>query len=198
MRALVEACRDGAIPATVALVVSNEPIADGVSWARSQSVPTVVLNHRDYASRELHDRAIQLELEKHDVELVCLAGYMRLVSPWLVRRHAGRMLNIHPSLLPAFKGLNAQQQAVDHGVKLSGATVHFVDEELDHGPIILQRAVALRDDDTGERLSDRILEIEHSIYPEAVRLICLGRVTLDGRRTTINAEETPSEDDNDG
>ena len=183
MQALVRAVRSGEIPARVALVVSNRAEAPGIAWAREQGLDTVVLDERDHADREAHDRAVAQALEARRVELICLAGYMRLLSPWFVKRYPGRILNIHPSLLPAFPGLEAQRQAVEYGVKLSGVTVHFVDEALDHGAIVSQRAVPVLDDDTPESLAARILVAEHSIYPEAVRLVCSGRcLPLEGRR----------------
>jgi len=195
MRALVEATRQNRLPAQVALVVANVAEAEGLTWARDEGFPTVVLDQHDFKRREEHDQAVVQELEKHEVDLVCLAGYMRLLSPWFVKRFPGRILNIHPSLLPAFPGLDAQQLAIDHGVKLSGCTVHLVDEQLDHGPIIGQRAVPVLEGDTVESLSARILAQEHILYPAAVRLMCLGLVRVEGRRAHIldptQADEEP-------
>lgn len=172
MRALVRAVRAGRIVGEVAVVVSNVASAAGLAVARSYGVPTAVLPHRDFKKREDHDAAILEVLRQHGVELVCLAGYMRLVSPVMVAAFRDRILNVHPSLLPAFPGLDAQRQAFEHGVKVTGATVHLVDEELDHGPIVLQEAVPVLAGDTVESLAQRILEVEHRIYPEAVAMLC--------------------------
>lgn len=183
MTALVDAVASGEIAASeVAVVISDKPNAAGLAKARERGVETAVIERRG-RTREEHDADIIRELEMRRVELVCLAGYMRLLSKEFVAAFAGRIVNIHPSLLPSFPGLNVQQQAIDHGVKVSGCTVHFVDADLDAGPIILQRVVEVRDDDTAETLAARILEQEHGAYIEAVRLIAEGRIKLDGRRT---------------
>jgi phosphoribosylglycinamide formyltransferase-1 len=171
LQAILDAIRDGKLDARVGVVVSNVADAPGLERARKAGVPTVVLSHKDFRSREEYDEALLERLRAHDVDLVCLAGFMRLLSPVLVRAFRGRILNVHPSLLPAFPGLHAQRQALEHGVKVTGATVHLVDEELDHGPILLQRAVPVLDDDDEESLSARILEQEHRIYPEAIALM---------------------------
>jgi phosphoribosylglycinamide formyltransferase-1 len=182
MLALIRAVADGRIPETeVAIVISNIPNAAGLERAREHGIATVMLDHRG-KTREEHDRAMAAELRSREVDLVCLAGYMRLLSPWFTREFEGRLLNIHPSLLPAFPGLNAQRQAIEYGVKFSGCTVHMVDEELDHGPIIKQAAVPLLPGDTEETLSARILTEEHRIYPEAVALTLSGRFRIEGRR----------------
>ena len=171
MVALVEAVRSGEIPdSEVAIVISDKPSAHGLAKARERGVETVVLERRG-RSREEHDAEIIAELRKRNVELVCLAGYMRLLSKDFIYAFENRIVNIHPSLLPAFPGLDAQRQAIEHGVKISGCTVHFVNEDLDAGPIILQRAVEVRGDDTVETLSARILEREHEAYVEAVKQI---------------------------
>ncbi|HUR97452.1 MAG TPA: phosphoribosylglycinamide formyltransferase [Pyrinomonadaceae bacterium] len=178
MVALVDAVRNGEIPESeVAIVVSDKPGAAGLAKARDRGVETVVVE-RDGRSREQHDAEIIGELRKKNVELVCLAGYMRLLSKDFVQAFEHRIVNIHPSLLPAFPGLNVQQQAIDAGVKVSGCTVHFVNEELDAGPIILQREVEVKADDTAETLAARILEKEHGAYVEAVRQIVLGNVAI--------------------
>jgi phosphoribosylglycinamide formyltransferase-1 len=169
----------------VGIVVSNVSGAQGLERARKADVPTAVIPHRDYPSREEFDAAVVRRLREHGVDLVCLAGFMRLVSPVLVRAFEGRILNVHPSLLPAFAGLHAQRQALEHGVKVTGATVHLVDEELDHGPILLQRAVPVLEDDDEETLSARILKEEHRLYPEAIALVLDGRVRVEGRRAVI-------------
>lgn len=183
MVALVDAVKSGEIPGSeVAVVISDKPDAAGLEKARERGVETLVVERKARARVE-HDAEIIAELKERDVELVCLAGYMRLLSPQFVRAFPNRIVNIHPSLLPSFPGLNVQQQAIDHGVKISGCTVHFVDEELDAGPIILQRAIEVEDGDTAETLAARILEQEHGAYIEAVKRIAAGRVSVKGRRT---------------
>jgi phosphoribosylglycinamide formyltransferase-1 len=168
MLALSDAVRDGRIPdAEIAIVISDKPGARGLELARERGIETLVIARRG-RSREEHEREIIAALRERHVDLVCLAGYMRLLSPCFVEAFPGRILNIHPSLLPAFPGLDAQRQALEHGVKLSGCTVHFVDETLDGGPIIAQRAVPVSEGDTVDSLSARILEQEHQLYPEAV------------------------------
>lgn len=171
MVALVDAVKSGEIPdSDVVVVISDKPNALGIEKARARGVVTTVIERRD-RTREEHDAEIVGELRKSDVELVCLAGYMRLLSKDFIEAFPGKIINIHPSLLPAFPGLNVQQQAIDAGVKTSGCTVHFVNEDLDAGPIILQKVVKVRDDDTPDTLAARILEREHSAYVEAVRNI---------------------------
>ena len=171
MVALVDAVKSGEIPdSEVAVVISDKPNAQGLEKARSRGVEAVVIE-RVGRSREEHDAEIIAELRNRNVELVCLAGYMRLLSKDFVHAFQNRIVNIHPSLLPSFPGLNVQQQAIDHGVKISGCTVHFVNEDLDAGPIILQRAVEVMDGDTAETLAARILEQEHEAYVEAVKRI---------------------------
>jgi len=185
MLALVEAMRSGRIPAEPAVVVSNVPQAAGLVPASGLGVPTEVVDHTSVRPREAHERRVVEILRAYRVELVCLAGYMRLLSPYFVEAFRNRILNIHPALLPAFPGLDAQKRALDHGVKLAGCTVHFVDEQTDHGPIVLQAAVPVLEDDDEATLSARILEQEHRIYPEAVALFVEGRLTIDGRRVRI-------------
>jgi len=182
MLALADAVRDGRIPdAEVALVVSNIETAAGLEKARERGIETLVLSHRG-RTREEHDRAMAAELHRREVDLVCLAGYMRLLSPWFIREFEHRVLNIHPSLLPAFPGLDAQRQALEYGVQYTGCTVHLVDEDLDHGPIIRQAVVPVTPTDTVETLSARILVEEHKTYAEAVALISSGRFKIEGRR----------------
>jgi phosphoribosylglycinamide formyltransferase-1 len=182
MLALADAAREGRIPdAEVALVISNTETAAGLEKARERGIETLVLSHRG-RTREEHDRAMAVEFNRRQVDLICLAGYMRLLSPWFIRQFEHRVLNIHPSLLPAFPGLDAQQQALEYGVKYTGCTVHFVDEELDHGPIIRQTVVPVLPGDTVESLSARILAEEHRIYPQAVALILSGKFEIVGRR----------------
>ena len=171
LQAILDAIKDGRLDARVGVVLSNVAGAAGLERARAAGVPTEVLSHRDYASRERYDEALVDRLRAHEVDLVCLAGFMRLLSPVFVRAFPRRILNVHPSLLPAFPGLHAQRQALEHGVKVTGATVHLVDEELDHGPILLQRTVPVLEGDDEESLSARILEQEHQIYPQAIALV---------------------------
>jgi phosphoribosylglycinamide formyltransferase 1 len=182
MVALVDAVSEGRIPdAEIALVISNLETAGGLAKAQERGVATVVLNHRG-KTREEHDRAMAAELRAHNVDLICLAGYMRLLSPWFIREFPQRILNIHPSLLPAFTGLNAQEQAVEYGVKFSGCTVHFVDEELDHGAIIRQAVVPVLPTDDNHTLSNRILAEEHKIYADAINLVLSGKFSIVSRR----------------
>ncbi len=171
LQAILDAIRDGKLDARVGVVISNVAGAPGLDRARKAGVPTEVLSHKEFPLREDYDRALVDRLRAHGVDLVCLAGFMRLLSPLFVRAFPGRILNVHPSLLPSFPGLHAQRQALEHGVKMTGATVHIVDEELDHGPILVQSAVEVLDSDDEESLSARILEQEHRIYPEAIALM---------------------------
>jgi phosphoribosylglycinamide formyltransferase-1 len=183
--AIARAVASGVIPAALAVLISDRAEAPALALARAHGVESVVIEAREHPGREAHDKAILGALEERGVGLVCLAGYLRLLSPGFVRHFAGRLLNIHPSLLPAFPGLHAQRQALEYGVRVAGATVHFVDEGTDSGPIVLQAAVPVRGDDTEASLAARILLEEHRIYPEAVRLFAEGRIRLDGRRVHI-------------
>ncbi|MGA2184469.1 MAG: phosphoribosylglycinamide formyltransferase [Bryobacteraceae bacterium] len=171
----------GRLDARIAVVISNRPDARGLEKARARGLPAVCIPSKGVA-REEYDRQLVAELKARDVDLVCLAGYMRLLSPAFIREFPMRVLNIHPSLLPSFPGLDAQEQALRHGVKVSGCTVHFVDEDLDAGPIILQAAVSVVDDDTAETLAARILREEHRIYSEAIALVASGNFRVEGRR----------------
>lgn len=185
MTAIVEAVRSGEIPnSEVAVVISDKKSAEGLERAQARSIETVVIT-RNGRSRKEHDAEIIAELKRRGVELVCLAGYMRLLSPDFIRAFPEKIINIHPSLLPAFPGLDAQRQAVEYGVKISGCTVHFVDEHLDHGAIILQKAVKVSDMDTPETLSAKILEHEHALYVEAVKKIAEGKVRVIGRKVSL-------------
>ena len=170
MLAITDACAGGDIPARVVVIVSNEPTASGLAAAQGRGIPTVTIDHRESPDRKTHDKRTVAVMREHGVDLVCLAGYMRLLGPDFIAAFQGRIMNIHPSLLPSFPGLHAQRQALEHGVRVSGVTVHYVNEGLDSGPIILQRAVPVEPGDTEETLSARILEQEHLIYPEAIRL----------------------------
>ena len=182
LQAIIDAIAAGTLDARIGVVVSNRPEAAGLERARRAGIETLCLGHRDYASREDYDGALVSALRARDVGLVCLAGFMRLLSPVFVAAFPNAILNIHPSLLPAFPGLEAQHQAWAHGVKVSGATVHLVDRDLDAGPIVLQRAVPVLDEDTAETLSARILEQEHLLYPEAIGLVLSGGWAVEGRR----------------
>jgi phosphoribosylglycinamide formyltransferase-1 len=182
LQSLIDAINSRALDATIVVVISNRQDAGGLERARAAGIESIVMSHRDFASRDDYDRALASELRAREVGLVCLAGFMRLVGAELIDAFPGRILNIHPSLLPAFPGLDAQKQAIDHGVRVSGVTVHLVTAELDGGPIVVQRAVAVLPGDTAESLAARILEAEHRAYPEAVKMILDGGWRLDGRR----------------
>jgi phosphoribosylglycinamide formyltransferase-1 len=182
LQALIDAIAEGRLDARLAVVISNREDAAGLERARAAGIDTVVLDHRRFASRDEFDSAVVRELVSRNVRLVCLAGFMRLVGRPLLDAFPNAVLNIHPSLLPAFPGTSAQQQALAHGVKVSGATVHLVTDQLDGGPIVVQACVPVRDDDTVESLSARILIEEHRLYPEAVRIILDGGWWIDGRR----------------
>jgi phosphoribosylglycinamide formyltransferase-1 len=172
MTALIEAARAEDYPAEIVLVVSNRPDAAGLVRARAAGIATVVIDHTLFAgNREAFEHALDEELRNYKIGLVCLAGFMRLLTPWLVARWQGRMLNIHPSLLPQFKGLDTHRRALDAGAKWHGATVHFVVPEMDSGPIIVQESVPVREGDTAEALAARVLELEHQLYPRALRVV---------------------------
>lgn len=185
--ALIEAISDQRLQARIAVVISNRPGAAGLERARAAGIDTVVLNHRDYATRDAFDAAIAAELQGRGVTLVCLAGFMRLVGAPLLDGFPHAILNIHPSLLPAFPGVDAQRQAIEYGVRVSGVTVHLVTAELDGGPIVLQAAVPVEQDDTPETLAARILVEEHRIYPEAVAVVLGGGWHVQGRRFFLTA-----------
>ena len=181
MVALIEASKEEAFPAEIVVVISNRADAGGLEKAKSSGIPTLTIESKPFgADRAAFEAVLQSALDEHRVDLICLGGFMRLLTAAFVQRWYGRMLNIHPSLLPSFPGLEPQAQALRAGVKISGATVHFVIPETDAGPILLQGAVAVRDDDTPETLGARILEIEHRIYPDALRLVASGQVRLEG------------------
>lgn len=193
MRSLVAAAQAADYPAEIVLVVSNRPDAAGVPWAVEQGLPTVVIDHKGYATRADFERALQSALDTHGVELVALAGFMRLMTPEFVEYWRDRMINIHPSLLPSFKGLNTHERAIEAGVKIAGCTVHFVRAEMDDGPIIAQAAVAVRSGDTAKTLADRVLAAEHRIYPAALRLVAAGQARCDGQKVVISQEVTASD-----
>jgi phosphoribosylglycinamide formyltransferase 1 len=176
MAALIAAAEEERYPAEIALVVSNRPDAAGLVLAKSHGIETAIINHSDYGNdREAFERALQAVLDAHHIDLICLAGFMRLLTPWFVGRWPGRMLNIHPALLPAFKGLNTHERALAAGVKTHGATVHFVTSEMDSGPIVAQGEVPVLPGDTAATLAARVLEVEHRIYPMALRMVAEGR-----------------------
>jgi len=168
LKAIIDAIRDGRLNATIAIVISNRADAPGLDHAIAAGIETLVLDHKAYATRQDYDRALVSELNKRAVALVCLAGFMRLLSPVFVDAFPNRILNIHPSLLPKYPGLHPQQQALDDGATVSGATVHFVNKDLDAGPVVLQREVPVLPGDTADELAARILEVEHRLYPEAI------------------------------
>lgn len=181
MAALIEAARASDFPAEIAVVIANRADAAGLEKAKAGGIETIVIESKPFGrDRAAFEQALEAVLDDRRIELICLAGFMRLFTAEFVLRWYGRMLNIHPSLLPSFPGLDPHGQALKAGVKISGATVHFVIPETDAGPIVMQGAVVVRDDDTAETLSARILEIEHRIYPEALRLLASGRLTLEG------------------
>ena len=186
---LVEAALAGRIPAVVTVLISDRATAPALDIARAHGVEALFLNPKQYPNREAHEKAIIAALEERRVGLVCQAGYMRILTPAYIEHFRGRALNIHPSLLPAFPGLHAQKQALEHGVRVAGATVHFADEGVDTGPIVLQAAVPVLPGDTEETLSRRILAEEHRIYPEAVRLFAEGRLRINGR--IVHIRESP-------
>jgi phosphoribosylglycinamide formyltransferase-1 len=174
MTALIKAAEAKDYPAEIALVVSNRPDAAGLDHARSSGLPTAVIDHTKFGGgRETFEHALDRQLREQRIDLVCLAGFMRLLTPWFVNRWSGRMLNIHPSLLPQFKGLHTHRRALEAGVKRHGATVHFVVAEMDAGPIVMQDSVAVHENDTVETLAARVLELEHQIYPRALRAVAL-------------------------
>ncbi|OLC61239.1 MAG: phosphoribosylglycinamide formyltransferase [Candidatus Rokubacteria bacterium 13_1_40CM_4_67_11] len=185
LQALLDAGSRADYPARVVVVVSDREDARALARARAAGVSSLFVNPKDHGDRTAYDAVLTKTLEHHEVGLVCLAGFMRILSPAFVRAWQGRLMNIHPSLLPAFPGLHAQRQALDHGVRIAGATVHFVDEGVDTGPIVLQAAVPVEATDTEETLAARILIEEHRIYPEAVRLFAEGRLHVTGRQVSI-------------
>jgi phosphoribosylglycinamide formyltransferase-1 len=181
MAALIDAARVADFPAEIVVVISNKADAGGLAKAEASGISTVIIESKPFGKdRAAFEAMLQSALDQHRIDLICLGGFMRLLTAEFVQRWYGRMLNIHPSLLPSFPGLEPQQQALRAGVKISGATVHFVIPETDAGPIVMQGAVAVRDGDTPETLATRILEIEHRIYPEALRLVASGRIRLEG------------------
>lgn len=198
LQAIIDAIEGGSLSARVAVVVSNKRDAQALERARRHGAPDVFVDPKPFAgrpdSREAYDHALLEVLHKHDVELVLLAGYMKIVTPVLINAFPDRMMNIHPSLLPSFPGLDVQQKALDWGVKVAGCTVHFVTDKVDEGPIIIQAAVRVVDGDTAETLAARVLAQEHRIYPRAVQLFAEGRLTVEGRRVRISGGPQDSKD----
>ncbi|HSC19005.1 MAG TPA: phosphoribosylglycinamide formyltransferase [Rhizomicrobium sp.] len=186
LRALADASRAADYPAEIVLAISNRPDAAGLQIAAEYGIPAQIVPHGDFASREAFDAAIDAALRAADVSLVCAAGFMRIHSEWFVKRWEGRLINIHPSLLPAFPGIRVHRQALDAGVKISGCTVHFVVPQLDSGPIIAQAAVSVLPGDTPETLAARVLAEEHKLYPEALRLVASARVKLENGRMVVS------------
>ncbi|CAG4894222.1 Phosphoribosylglycinamide formyltransferase [Paraburkholderia gardini] len=191
MEAIVRACSREQWPAEVAAVIASRPGAAGLAFAASQGIATVVVDYRQFPDREAFDAALAAEIDRFSPDLLALAGFMRVLTPGFVDRYAGRMLNVHPSLLPSFAGLKTHQQALDAGVRLHGASVHFVTSQLDHGPIVVQSAVPVLAGDDAAALAARVLATEHVIYPRAVRWFVEGRLALDGLRVTLTPPEEP-------
>jgi len=186
LQALIDALERGDIPAKIKVVISDKPDAYGLERAKKHNIEAIHINPKNFKDKNTYELEIIKIFKKHEVGLVCLAGYMRIVGQVLLEHCQGKMINIHPSLLPSFPGLHAQKQALEHGVKISGATVHFVDEGCDTGPVIIQAAVPVLENDTEETLSARILEQEHKIYPQAVKLFAEGKLKIEGRMVRIS------------
>ena len=191
MDAILASCQAGHIPATPALVVSNKADAKGLLTATAAGIPTAVFDHREFASREDFDRAILARVQQENIDLIILAGFMRILTSELIRPYQGRMLNIHPSLLPKYPGLNTHQRALDAKDTMAGATVHFVIEELDAGPAVLQASVDISEQDDASSLQRKVLEVEHTIYPLAVKWVVEGRVRLQGGKALLDGEPLP-------
>ena len=189
MEAIIRACSREEWPAQVAAVIASRPDAAGLAFAASRGIATAVVDHRQFPDRESFDAALARQVDAFTPDLVALAGFMRVLTPGFVDRYAGRMLNVHPSLLPSFSGLKTHQQALDAGVRLHGASVHFVTSQLDHGPIVVQAAVPVLNGDDAAALAERVLATEHIIYPRAVRWFVEGRLALDGPRVTLTPPE---------
>ena len=195
LQAIVDAINSERIVAKIGVVISDNPTANALRRVAGLDIPTAVVERKNYATKQEFEEALAAQLDLHHVELVLLAGFMRILSPQFINRFPMRIMNIHPALLPSFPGLNAQEQAINYGVKISGATVHFVDEGMDSGPIILQESVPVEDDDTVATLSERILHLEHRLYVRAVRLYCEGRIQMVGRAVKLlPARQNPKEE----
>lgn len=185
LQAIIDAVKSGAIPATIAIVISDKKDAFALERAKKAGIETLVLNPKSFKAREDFDKEVIESLKKRDVGLVVLAGFMRLLSSHFINEYRNRVMNIHPALLPAFKGACGIKDALAHGVKVTGVTVHFVDENLDNGPVILQEAVEIKDGDTEESLLDRVHKVEHELYPEAIRLFVEGKLRVEGRKVRV-------------
>ena len=185
LQAIIEAIKEGRIEGKIGIVISDNRDAFALKRAKQNNIKIECINFKSFKNREAYDKKIVECLKEKDVDLVVLAGYMRIISPYFIKMYKNRIMNIHPALLPSFPGLHAQRQAVEHGVKVSGCTVHFVDEGVDSGPIILQKAVEVKDNDTEESLAERILKEEHQIYPQAIQLFSQGRLVIKGKRVFI-------------
>ena len=195
LQAIIDNIEKGLLPAEIAVVISDQPEAYSLERARKHNIPSVPLSAKGYkGKREEYDVLLVKELQKHRVELVCLAGFMRIITPTLIKAFPNRILNIHPALLPAFPGLHVQKAALEHRVKFSGCTVHFVDEDMDTGPIIIQAMVPVLDNDTEDSLSERILKQEHKIYSRAIQLYAEGRLKIAGRRVMVVNGKTAADD----
>ena len=193
LQAIIDRSLDGSLDAEIAVVICNNPGAGALDRASKAGIETQVINHRDYSEREAFDQAVVDALKEAGVELVVLAGFMRIITQTFIDAYPNRVINIHPALLPSFPGLHVQQQAIDYGARFSGCTVHFVDGGVDTGPIIVQAVVPVLQDDTADTLAARILEQEHIIYPRAIQLIAEDRVHVDGRKVTIKPPSPPAE-----
>jgi phosphoribosylglycinamide formyltransferase-1 len=184
-QAVIDAIRDGSVPAECAALITDNPKAYAIERAQRAGIPCRIVDYATFPSREVYERALLATMQEVNADLFVLAGYMRILGASIVRAFPGTMINIHPALLPAFTGLHAQRQAMQYGVKVAGCTVHFVDESLDCGPIILQKCVPVLETDDEDALAERILEQEHIVFPEAIRLFCEGRLVIEGRKVRI-------------
>lgn len=192
LQALIDACAVAEFPAKIALVLSNKVEAQGLQRAAAAGIATAIVNHKDFADRQSFEQAVDTKLAQAGVELVCLAGFMRVLTAWFVQRWQNKMINIHPSLLPSFPGVNTHERALEAGVRFAGCTVHYVVPDVDAGPIILQVAVPVLPDDDADALAARVLQAEHRAYPYAVRLVAEGKVRIDGPRTIIQDGKVPA------
>jgi phosphoribosylglycinamide formyltransferase-1 len=185
LKSLIDACATSGFPAQIACTISNIATASGLDHARNAHIPAHIISHRDYGTREKFEEALDRQLTEHGVQLVCLAGFMRLLTPWFVERWRDRLVNIHPALLPAFPGLDVHKKVIEYGAKLTGCTIHFVRAEMDHGPIILQVAVPVMPEDDADNLAARVLQAEHVAYPAVLRMIAENRVNVFEEKTFI-------------
>lgn len=191
LQALMDACALSEFPARIVVVISNNPDASGLELAKVAGIPTSVVNHRDYTEAGTFENALDRDLKKYKAKFICLAGFMRILEGRFVNRWQDRILNIHPSLLPAFRGLNTQARALEAGVRFTGCTVHIVRPDMDDGPIILQAALAIEPEDNAENLANKVLRLEHIIYPEALKLVAMGRVRISGNKAIIEKSTYP-------